>query len=155
MSQIQGAVVEQVVELDIHIEAPPEAVFEFLVDPEKLLRWMGEKADIDPRPGGRFWLDLGQGTAEGEYLEVVPPERVVLTWGWVGSDTVPPGSSTLRIELSPVDGGTELRLRHSGLPGDECDKHLEGWLYFGGRLHVVAEGGDPDADRGTDPVATT
>ena len=136
--RVRGSVVDDCVDVEIHIDAPPDAVFEFLVDAEKLLRWMGEEADIDPRPGGRFWLNLGSDVAEGEYVEVVPAQRVVLTWGWVGSDTVAPGSSTVTIELSETETGTTVRLRHTGLPTvEECEKHLEGWLYFGGRLDEV------------------
>ena len=45
-----------------------------------------------------------------------PPLRVVMTWGWDGSDEVPPGSSTVRIELDATDAGTRVRLTHTGLP---------------------------------------
>ena len=76
--------------------------------------------------------------------EVVPPKRVTLTWGWAGSDNVPPGSSTVTFTLEPTPSGTLVRLVHTGLPSETCDQHLEGWLYFGGRMSVVAAGGDPD-----------
>jgi uncharacterized protein YndB with AHSA1/START domain len=152
--QIKGQVVDDCVDVEIHIAAPPEAVYEFLVDPEKLLRWMGQEADIDPRPGGRFWLKVGDGTAEGEYVELVAGRRIVLTWGWVDSDTVPPGSTTVTFELEAAgtgtDTGTNVHLVHRGLPTEERAKHVEGWLFFGGRLHIVAEGGDPDAASSTD-----
>jgi uncharacterized protein YndB with AHSA1/START domain len=148
--QIKGQVVDDCVDVEIHIAAPPDAVYEFLVDPEKLLRWMGKEADIDPRPGGRFWLNLGEGTAEGEYVELIAGRRIVLTWGWVGSDTVPPGSTTVSFELEAAATGTNVRLVHRGLPTEECAKHLEGWILFGGRLHIAAEGGDPGAASSTD-----
>ena len=152
--QIKGQVVDGCVDVEIHIAAPPDAVYEFLVDPEKLLRWMGQEADIDPRPGGRFWLKVGDGTAEGEYVELVAGRRIVLTWGWVGSDTVPPGSTTVTFELEATGTGTgtgtNVHLIHRGLPTEERAKHVEGWLFFGGRLHIVAEGGDPDAAASTD-----
>lgn len=143
--QIQGQIVDDCVDVEIHIAAPPDAVYEFLVDPEKLLRWMGKEADIEPRPGGRFWLNLGDDAAEGEYVELVAGRRVVLTWGWVGSDTVPPGSTTVSIDLEAAGTGTGVRLVHRGLSTEQRAKHLEGWMYFGGRLHIAAEGGDPDA----------
>ena len=47
------------------IVAPIDAVFDFLVDPAKLSTWMGT-ADIDPRPGGHFQLDVGENRAVGE-----------------------------------------------------------------------------------------
>ena len=128
-----------VIRLEQHIAAPPEAVFEFLVDPEKLLRWMGTEADIEPRTGGRFWLNVnGNDKAEGQYLEVDPPNRVSFTWGWVDSTDVPPGSSTVTFDLHAVDNGTEVILTHSGLPGGSGDQHLEGWSWFFPRLVSVA-----------------
>ena len=149
MTQAEGSVLDNCVDVEIHIDAPPEAVYEFLVDAEKVLRWMGQEIDIDPRPGGRFWMNLGDDAAEGEYIELVPAERVVFTWGWVGSEIVPPGASTVTFELQATDTGTTVRLLHTGLPVSECQKHLEGWLYFGGRMSIAAAGGDPDreADR--------
>ena len=31
---------------------PPAAVFALLTDPEKILRWMGTEAQVEPQPGG-------------------------------------------------------------------------------------------------------
>ena len=38
-----------VVRRESHIPAPPAAVFAFLTDPDKILRWMGTEAQIEPR----------------------------------------------------------------------------------------------------------
>ena len=128
-----------------HVAAPPEAVFEFLVDPDKVLRWLGTAIDIDPRVGGRFWMDAnGTDVASGVYEEVVRPERVVFTFGWEGSPHVAPGSTTVTISLVPADDDSTLvTLRHDGLPGGPEDQHGEGWRYFLGRLAVAGPGGDP------------
>lgn len=124
-----------VITLRRSITAPQVVVFEFLVDPEKLLRWMGTEADIRPRPGERFWLNVnGNDKAEGEYLVVEPPNRVSFTWGWVGSDDVPPGSSTVTFDLEADGPNTIVTLTHAGLPGGQDDQHLEGWSYFLPRL---------------------
>ena len=62
------------VEVSIRIEATPDTVFRFLVDPERMTAWMGVSAELDPRPGGRFRINVtGQDIAVGEYLEIVPP----------------------------------------------------------------------------------
>ncbi|TMF00647.1 MAG: SRPBCC domain-containing protein, partial [Chloroflexi bacterium] len=42
----------------IDIEAPPEVVFAHLVDAERMVAWMGERADLQPRPGGSFAVDI-------------------------------------------------------------------------------------------------
>ena len=135
------------VELEVRIAAPCEAVFDFLVDPEKMLRWMALDLDVDPQPGGRFWAQINPAeAAEGEYVVVERPSTVSFTWGWVGSATVPPNTTTVTFELIEEDDQTVVRLTHSGLPTGEDDKHEEGWTYFLGRLGTIAIGGDPDAE---------
>ena len=86
------------------IAAPRETIFEFLIEPELLLRWMGTEAELEPESGGTFWLNVtGVDIASGTYVDVDPPNRVVFTWGWEGSTEVPPGSSTVTITLT-ADG---------------------------------------------------
>lgn len=137
---------------EIEIAASPETVWELLVDPEKTITWWGQKATFDLRPGGTFLLDVTpQSTARGEFTEIDPPRRLAYTWGWekggAGPDLLPPGSSTVLIELVPTDEGTLLRFVHWGLPNDEAvTSHGQGWDHYLGRLTVVAEGGDPGPD---------
>lgn len=129
------------------VAAPPEAVFDFLVEPDKVLRWMGAAIDIEPEPGGRFWLNVnGNDIASGAYVEVDPPRRVAFTWGWEGSTHVPPGSSTVTITLTPDGDDTLVELRHEGLPGGAGDEHAKGWSHFLPRLVAAAEGRNPSSD---------
>lgn len=135
------------------IGADPETVFDFLADPEKMLRWMGTEVDIEPVPGGRLWLNAtGTDIAIGNYVEVDRPNRLVFTWGWKGSDTVPPGSTTVTILLTAKPGGngdrTTLELRHAGLPSGQDIEHNKGWTYYLDRLAAVSEGRDPDQESG-------
>ena len=123
--------------MEQRIEAPPATVFAYLTDPARFVEWMGRGAELDPKPGGIFRLDVdGQHIASGRYLEVDPPHRVVMTWGWEGSADVGPGSTTVEITLEPDREGTLLRLRHTGLPTDaERANHLAGWQTY---LHTLA-----------------
>lgn len=100
---------------------------------------MGARAEIDPRPGGLFRLDVdGEHIASGRLQEVDPPRRIVLTWGWEGSADVPPGSTTVEITLQPDGQGTLLRLRHSDLPSQvERDTHAAGWTGYLSRLAAL------------------
>ena len=41
-----------IVRRETHVPAPPATVFAFLTDPEKILRWMGTEAQVEPQPGG-------------------------------------------------------------------------------------------------------
>jgi uncharacterized protein YndB with AHSA1/START domain len=136
------------IEREIHIEARPATVFEFFTDPEKACRWMGKDAELDPRPGGIYRVDVtGEDVARGEFAEVDPPHRVVFTWGWEsGESPVPSGSSTVEILLAPDGDGTRLTLRHSGLPEESVAPHAHGWEHYLERLRVAAAGGDPGRD---------
>ena len=108
------------------ISAPIEAVFDFLIDQEKLSRWMGQ-VDHDPTPGGGFQLTMGDHVASGTYLAVDPPTTVSYTWGWDHAEEVPPGSTTVTFTLSADGADTIVELRHDGLPLGPEDEHIVGW----------------------------
>jgi uncharacterized protein YndB with AHSA1/START domain len=136
------------VEVETTIDASPETIFAFLIEPEKMVRWMGVSTELDPRPGGTYKLTAGNGqVAIGEYLEVHPFDRVVFTFGWDGPDAyVPPGSSTVEITLTPQGKSTLVKLVHSGLGELTLDDHTQGWNHYLGRLAIAATGGDPGPD---------
>jgi uncharacterized protein YndB with AHSA1/START domain len=138
---------------EIRIRAAPRTVFEFLIDPGKLVRWMGTDAALDPRPGGIYHVNVnGHETVSGRFVEVVPFTRVVFTWGWDdGALSVPPGSTIVEIVLEPDGEDTRLRLTHQGLGPDMRPFHDAGWRHYLNRLAVLAAGGDP----GPDPYTTT
>jgi uncharacterized protein YndB with AHSA1/START domain len=105
------------IERQIFIAASPETVFRFFVEPAFMARWFGQQHTLDPRPGGIFRVEVSAGNfARGTFTEVTPHRRIAFTWGWEGRDDLPPGRTLVEIELVPRDGGTLLRLRHSGLP---------------------------------------
>ena len=138
---------------ELAIAAAPETVWEFLVDPVKLARWKGFPATaFDPTPGGRYRIEIVPGhVASGEFVELERPRRLVYTWGWEpdgdGPNVVPPGSSTVEIELVADGEGTLLRFTHRDLPSrDSADRHALGWDHYLDRLSVLASGGDPGPD---------
>lgn len=139
-------------EVETRVRARPETVFAFLVDPDKYRRWHGVDAELDPRPGGIYRVNVtGGNVARGEYVEVDPPNRVVFTWGFEDDARVPPGSSTVEITLTPDGDDTIVRLRHTGLPTDQSRAdHEQGWKHYLQRLSVAGSGGDP----GPDPMAS-
>jgi uncharacterized protein YndB with AHSA1/START domain len=146
---VASAETQAVVEVEVRIAASPEIVFEFLVDPDKLIQWMGRSARLDPRPGGEFHCDMnGANIAGGEYLEVEPPSRAVFTWGWEGEGpSIEPGGSTVEVLLEPDGEGTHLRLIHRDLPDEEtAGKHRHGWGHYLQRLALTAAGEDPGPD---------
>jgi uncharacterized protein YndB with AHSA1/START domain len=63
----------KVIEKVISIDAPPETVFSYLIDPARYVRWKGKLAQLDPRPGGEFRVEFASGTdiAAGRFVEVI------------------------------------------------------------------------------------
>ncbi len=119
----------------IVVRAPAEAVFGYFTDPELLVRWIGNHAVLDARPGGEFTLDIEGIPVRGRYIEVVEFERVVVSWGHAGSDTIPPNSTRVQFTLSPgADGGTLVDIEHSDLPDQHVESHTAGWPMFADRL---------------------
>lgn len=126
------------------IAASPATVYEYLTDSDKWTAWLGGAADLDATVGGIFSMLMPDGMhARGQYVELVPDERVVFTWGWVDRPGIPPGSTTVEIDLIPADGRTVLVLTHRSLPHDEAPLHHAGWATFLPRLARLAIGEDP------------
>jgi uncharacterized protein YndB with AHSA1/START domain len=74
-------------------DAPRELVWKVMTDPTRVSNWWGPRAytttviEMDVRPGGRWrFINHTAGGEDvpfkGEYLEVVPPERIVQTFIW-------------------------------------------------------------------------
>src|ERR1044072_4519337 len=89
-----------VVKRETHVAAPPAAVFALLTDPDKILRWMGTEAHVEAEPGGLYVVNVaGARFARGTFREVIPVHRIAYSFGWDGSEIVPPGSSLVEIDL--------------------------------------------------------
>lgn len=136
------------IEVQRHIRARPETVFPYFTDPARYVRWMGVEAILDARPGGIYRVRVPQGRyAVGEFVAVEPPQRVVFTWGWEGDPSIPPGSSTVTITLTPTEDGTLITLVHDGLPDPTSEAlHTQGWERYLTRLATAGGGGEPGPD---------
>ena len=135
---------------EILVNASPATIFEFLTIPDKHVAWNGTEAELDPRPGGIYRVLVGGNHwSAGEFVEVVPNERVVFTFGWDQPDhPIPSGSTQVEITLIPDGDKTLVRLVHSGLPGDAVADHTAGWDHYLERLALASAGGDPGPDDG-------
>jgi uncharacterized protein YndB with AHSA1/START domain len=123
------------------IAARPELVFDAMTDAEQLPCWWGPDdgpvlfAESDVRVGGSFrvrfrMLDGYECESMGQYLEVVRPERIVMSWTWSdGGETEEHGEeSRIEIALRPIDIGTELTFTHARLKNEKSRaSHEEGW----------------------------
>jgi uncharacterized protein YndB with AHSA1/START domain len=144
------------VEHELRVEARPEIVFDFFTDPARMVAWMGTEATIDPRPSGifhvRFLREIGELSARGVFVEVVPYSRIVFTWGWErGVFGVQPATTRVEVSLVPEEAGTVVRLVHTELPEEAVGVHAAGWKNYLERLAVAAAGGDPGPDEWIPP----
>ncbi len=142
-----------IVRREIQIAASPATVFAFLTDPEKIVSWMGAEATTEAQPGGLYLVkDIGRrgNVARGAFREVVPVHRLAYSFGWEGDGgRPPPGSSLIEIDLVEQDGGTLLRMTHSGAPSEaQCASHNKGWAHYLSRLAMASAGRDPGVDPG-------
>lgn len=135
---------------EVLIDAPPRVVWSALTDARMLGSWWGSpetyRADrwtVDLRVGGK-WSSRGTGNdgatfgVDGEFTEIVPTDRLVMTWvpSW------DPGvTTTIAYVLSPEGKGTRLRMEHSGFAGHAAsrDSHAYGWERVLGWLGAFAE----------------
>jgi uncharacterized protein YndB with AHSA1/START domain len=141
------------IEHEVRVDAPPEVVFEYFTDPSKLVRWMGNEATLDPRPGGVCRFDINGSRMIGEYVQVDFPWRIVFTWGWqtrlfeVGEQ-----STAVEVALTADGDATIVRLTHSRLPEGAVAFHRAGWGHYLERLSAAAGGNDPGPDPWRDPM---
>ena len=134
--------------------APPERVFQALTDPRQLMQWWGQRGmyhhtdwKADVRPGG-MWRSEGKSDIDGkpyhvagEYVEVDPPRLLSYTWiaSWSGAL-----STLVRWELEQVEGGTRVRVRHSGFAGmtEAVQGHYQGWVRVIAWMQAFVEKGE-------------
>lgn len=138
---------ERIVIVERSVAAPPATIFAFFMSTDAWLQWQGVAGQIEARPGGLFRLNVrGDGFVSGRFVEVTPPTRLVFTWGWEGPDApypVPPGASTVEVDLIPDGPITHLRLTHR-IRSDELEPLVRGgWEHYTARLAALAEGREP------------
>ncbi len=125
------------------LHSPAETIFGFWTDPDRLVRWMGRRAEIEPSLGGLFIVDLtGDDIVFGRVVLIEPPYRLDLAWGWGGErePSIDPGSS--RVELTLEDGPTEtnLHLTHRDVPRSHVEWQATFWKHHLDRLELAATG---------------
>ncbi len=125
----------------------PADTFALITEPDRLRRWVAIAARVELRAGGEFrWTVTPGHSAAGTFVEVDPDRRVVFTWGWEHGGDPLPGGSTVSVTLTPVEGGTEVRLVHDGLTDEQSERHAEGWSHFLDRLVEAGRRGDAGPD---------
>jgi glutathione S-transferase len=141
------------------IHAPRDKVFDAFTKAEMLGSWIGtrgtqvDSAQADARAGGswRVAMHARDGSAfvvAGHFQHLERPARLAYTWQWEGEKSPMPQVQTLiEVELTERDGGTELRMTHSGFPAAAArEGHQQGWASAFNRLNDLL---DPRGSAGT------
>lgn len=119
---------------EVDIDAPASAVFELLIKPEQLNRWIAHNAVVEAHVGGGY--DLGWGFGPLKILELTPDQRLAYAWPEDGLETV------VSWTLEESNGKTHMTLVQSGFAPDKRNGGLyAGWLNFASWVKSAAEEG--------------
>ena len=111
----------------IIIPAPPEEVYDALLDAQKHTKFTGSKATGKAKVGAKF--TAWDGYISGKNLELEKGKRIVQEWvttEW--PENYPP--SRLEFTFKEVKGKTELTMVHSDVPTDQKQELEEGWTEY-------------------------
>jgi uncharacterized protein YndB with AHSA1/START domain len=117
----------------------PEKVWRALTEPEHLSAWFPTTIEGDRAEGAKLRFSFPNGEAppmDGELLTYRPPELLELRWG----------TDTLRFELRPDGGGTELMLLDVFDEQGRAARDAAGWHVCLDRLAGHLDGVDVDTD---------
>jgi len=108
------------------LRAPPDRVYRAFLDPDAMAKWLppdgftGRVHHLEPKVGGSFRMSFTNFTTGqshsfgGEYLELVPNERIRYTDKF--DDPGLPGVMHATASLRAVSCGTELSIEQDGIP---------------------------------------
>ncbi|MCC6618310.1 MAG: SRPBCC domain-containing protein [Chloroflexi bacterium] len=140
------------IEIDRDFRAQPSAVFAAWTTPESFARWFGGRDVEVPLAGVDYCAEVGRSWSAtmvlpggrtidwaGEFLEVEPPSRLVMTLTDRPSRGV---RAVLTVELSPTSHGTHMRMTQQtpGFSAAQRAATIEGWQTFLDVLGDIAEG---------------
>jgi uncharacterized protein YndB with AHSA1/START domain len=143
------------IEREIHIDAPPEVVFEVVSRPEHIRQWWYAESDVQPVPGATgelVWADGGNPRAHVTPMTVVvsePPRLFTFRWAHPAAEAANDANSLLvTFELVPAGSGTLLRLTETGFREQGWEiavleqkyrEHVSGWDTYVPRIGAYAE----------------
>ncbi|MBV8684693.1 MAG: SRPBCC domain-containing protein [Caulobacteraceae bacterium] len=124
---------------------PPEAVWNALVTPETMSRWLQARVEIEPRVGGKLKIQFAPAdhAMVSEVLAFDPPRRLEYTW----PESHAGGDSVVRFDLEPHEGGSRLVLTHVFRKDVDLADFASGWHWHLDALDRALEGQSVTFDR--------
>jgi uncharacterized protein YndB with AHSA1/START domain len=154
----EAKAVDAIVHVTRQFPVRREEVFAAWTDPQLLAQWFrpmnsSTSAELDVRPGGEYRITMrlppglpGPVHIVGTYLEVLPPERLVYTFGWEVPPVDEPGDleqlddldsriealgsvdSRVTVLFGDLEGSTEVSITHERLDTRNLRAfHIFGW----------------------------
>jgi activator of HSP90 ATPase len=113
-----------VIQQTIFFKAPPQEVYDALLDAKKHAAFTGSPATTSAKRGATF--TAWDGYITGRNLEVVKGKKIVQEWK---TTEWPEGYPVSRLEftLTAKKGGTELAMIHSDVPAEQVADYSSGW----------------------------
>ena len=134
MTDIQATRTEDGLAYELDLDATPAEVWRYWTEPDRIVRWMGDVATLEPWPGGTFRIEYASGdVVAGAFVDVEEPQYLAFTWGWDEPGALtPPGSTRVEVTLEGLanDTRTRLRMGHTNQPAEALDNHDAGWRFF-------------------------
>lgn len=111
-------------EISTILPASPKRIYEAWLNGDEHSAMTGGASKVDPSIGGRH--SAWDNYITGATIELEPYRRIVQSWR---TTEFPPDQpdSRLEIVLEEVDGGTQLTLKHSGIPEGQGPGYKSGW----------------------------
>ena len=129
------------VERTVQILASRETIFRYFTDSARWAKWWGAGSTIEPHPGGKVYIRFPNAVeAGGEIIEIVPPDRIIFSYGFASGQPIPLGASRVSIRLESMGGATQLHLQHEFADAAVRDEHVQGWRFqFALFANIVAD----------------
>ncbi|HEY2511901.1 MAG TPA: SRPBCC domain-containing protein [Polyangiaceae bacterium] len=125
------------VRVSYRFSVPPRQVFEAWLNAERAKDWLPNRAageelahvDLIPKVGRPFLFGLrspagAAHTVRGEFLEIIPPRRLVFTWV---VPSVSKETTRVTVELHPSWNQTDLTLKHERVLPEEYARTIAQW----------------------------
>jgi uncharacterized protein YndB with AHSA1/START domain len=126
----------------VDVRTTPERLWELLTEPQELVRWWPDMAELEPREGGsvRMVFAANSSVVNGRVTRFEPPGGLGFTWQREQS----PGAVT-KVEFTVTDlgdGRCRVEVVHSGWEAapELRPLHDLGWAHFLACLADLAEG---------------
>lgn len=106
----------------------PHEIFEAFMDSEKHREFTGNNAKISRNIDETF--DIDDGYITGKNVELVPNKKIVQLWRANEPDWPDDHYSKIILELTPIDEGTKLTFKQTGIPEDCYEIIKDGWSTY-------------------------